>query len=199
MKKYTLTLFFTVLPAAAGAITAEIPAGTVVNGGDVHSIVTQKVFGEANNFTVSGVQQVMNGGTTHNSNIFPYGKQEVLKGGVSYNTGVQYYGVMEINGRAYSSSVDSYGTIDVNAGGYAWNTTVNGGSFFVSAGANADGTVLNSGHQYISGTDKNSTVNGGIQEIFSGINIKTRARTKQQNSHGPVIFPAPSSERSVAM
>lgn len=76
----------------------------------------------------------MNGGTTHNSNIFPYGKQEVLKGGVSYNTGVQYYGVMEINGRAYSSSVDSYGTIDVNAGGYAWNTTVNGGSFFVSAG-----------------------------------------------------------------
>lgn len=95
MKKYTLTLFFTVLPAAAGAITAEIPAGTVVNGGDVHSIVTQKVFGEANNFTVSGVQQVMNGGTTHNSNIFPYGKQEVLKGGVSYNTGVQYYGVME--------------------------------------------------------------------------------------------------------
>ena len=57
MKKYTLTLFFTVLPAAAGAITAEIPAGTVVNGGDVHSIVTQKVFGEANNFTVSGVQQ----------------------------------------------------------------------------------------------------------------------------------------------
>jgi hypothetical protein len=168
MKKYTLTLFFTVLPAAAGAITAEIPAGTVVNGGDVHSIVTQKVFGEANNFTVSGVQQVMNGGTTHNSNIFPYGKQEVLKGGVSYNTGVQYYGVMEINGRAYSSSVDSYGTIDVNAGGYAWNTTVNGGSFFVSAGANADGTVLNSGHQYISGTDKNSTVNGGIQEIRSG-------------------------------
>lgn len=168
MKKYTLTLFFTVLPAAAGAITVEIPAGTVVNGGDVHSVVTQKVFGEANNFTVSGVQQVMNGGTTHNSNIFPYGKQEVLKGGISYNTGVQYYGVMEINGRAYSSSVDSYGTIDVNAGGHAWNTTVNGGSFFVSAGANADGTILNSGHQYISGTDKNSTVNGGIQEIRSG-------------------------------
>lgn len=38
----------------AGAITTEIPAGTVVNGGDVHTIVTQKVYGEANNFTVSG-------------------------------------------------------------------------------------------------------------------------------------------------
>lgn len=71
MKKYTLTLFFIVLPAAAGITTVEIPAATVVNDGDVHSVITQKAFGEAKNFTVSGIQQVMNGGTTYNNNISP--------------------------------------------------------------------------------------------------------------------------------
>lgn len=155
-------------PKSSRAITVDIPAGEVVSGGDVHSVVTQRVYGEADNFTVSGKQQVMSGGVTRNSNIYPYGQQDVLQNGISYGTVVQQYAVQNVDGRAYSSSVGSYGTIDVNAGGYAENTAVNGGSLFISAGGTAEGTVIVSGHEYISGTDNNAKVSGGIQEIRDG-------------------------------
>lgn len=155
-------------PKSSRAITVDIPAGEVVSGGDVHSVVTQRVYGEADNFTVSGKQQVMSGGVTRNSNIYPYGQQDVLQNGISYGTVVQQYAVQNVDGQAYSSSVGSYGTIDVNAGGYAENTAVNGGSLFISAGGTAEGTVIVSGHEYISGTDNNAKVSGGIQEIRDG-------------------------------
>lgn len=51
-------------PKSSRAITVDIPAGEVVSGGDVHSVVTQRIYGEADNFTVSGKQQVMSGGVT---------------------------------------------------------------------------------------------------------------------------------------
>ena len=168
MKKYSLALLAAVIPTTTQAITSEIPAGTIVNGGDIPSILTQKVYGEANNFTVSGGQQIMNGGVTHNSNIFPYGQQDVLKGGISYGTYVQSYGVQNIDGKSYNSTVTTRGTIDVNAGGYAEKTTVSGGSYYVSAGATSVDTVVNSGNHYISGTDKNSVLNNGTQTVRNG-------------------------------
>ncbi len=187
MKNWPVICVLALVSQTAGAITTEIPAGTVVNGGDVHTIVTQKVYGEANNFTVSGIQQVMNGGKTSGSVIYPYGQQDVMNGGVSYNTAVQYYAVQNIDGTSYSSTVDSYGTVDVNAGGYAEGTTVNGGSFFVSSGANSAQTILNSGHEYISGIDRNTVVNGGIQEIRSGgtaADTALKGGTQQVNEGG---------------
>lgn len=75
LRKFLLLLPCLLLhPEGSRAITVDIPAGEVVSGGDVHSVVTQRVYGEADNFTVSGKQQVMSGGVTRNSNIYPYGQ-----------------------------------------------------------------------------------------------------------------------------
>ena len=170
LRKFLLLLPCLLLhPEGSRAITVDIPAGEVVSGGDVHSVVTQRVYGEADNFTVLGKQQVMSGGVTRNSNIYPYGQQDVLQNGISYGTVVQQYAVQNVDGRAYSSSVGSYGTIDVNAGGYAEDTSVDGGSFFVSSGGTAEGTVIASGHEYISGTDNNAKVSGGVGNMGGAI------------------------------
>lgn len=88
MKNWPVICVLALVSQTAGAITTEIPAGTVVNGGDVHTIVTQKVYGEANNFTVSGIQQVMNGRKNVRQRHLPYGNR-MLDGGVSYNTAVR--------------------------------------------------------------------------------------------------------------
>ena len=71
-------------PVTGLTITTTVPAGTVVNGGDVNSIVTQEVYGTANNFTVSGIQQVMSGGVARGSII--YNQQDVMSGGTAYDT-----------------------------------------------------------------------------------------------------------------
>ena len=168
MKKFFPIALAAIFPLTAQAVTTTVPAGNIVDGGDVNSVVTQKVYGQTNNFTISGVQQVMNGGITYNSNLYPYGQQDVMQGGTSYNTNVQSYAVQNINGKSYNSAVSTRGIIDVNAGGYAESTTVNGGSYYVSAGATSEKTIINSGNHYISGTDNNSTLNNGTQTVRNG-------------------------------
>lgn len=167
-EKIYLFLFGNVFPSAAAAITQIVNAGEVLDGGDVHTVVTQRVYGTTKNFTVSGNQQVMSGGEAYNSNIFPYGQQNVEKGGVSHNTNVQYYAVQNVNGEAYSSTVESQGIVDVNAGGYAQDTVVNGGMLVVSSGAEVKGTVLNGGRENVSGTDEAASVKSGLQQILNG-------------------------------
>ena len=168
MKKFFLFGSLMLLPQTGNAITTTIPAGTVSSGGDIMSIVTQNVYGEADNYTVSGTQQVMSGGKTNGSIIYSYGQQNVLSGGVSNNTTVQYYGMQNINGSSYNSSVDTRGTINVNRGGYAEGTIVNGGTYSVLSGASSSQTIVNSGREYVTGTEENATINGGTQEIKSG-------------------------------
>ena len=168
MKKFFLFGSLMLLPQTGNAITTTIPAGTVSSGGDIMSIITQNVYGEADNYTVSGTQQVMSGGKTNGSIIYSYGQQNVLSGGVSNNTTVQYYGMQNINGSSYNSSVDTRGTINVNRGGYAEGTIVNGGTYSVLSGASSSQTIVNSGREYVTGTEENATINGGTQEIKSG-------------------------------
>ena len=168
MKKFFLFGSLMLLPQTGNAITTTIPAGTVSSGGDIMSIVTQNVYGEADNYTVFGTQQVMSGGKTNGSIIYSYGQQNVLSGGVSNNTTVQYYGMQNINGSSYNSSVDTRGTINVNRGGYAEGTIVNGGTYSVLSGASSSQTIVNSGREYVTGTEENATINGGTQEIKSG-------------------------------
>lgn len=107
MRKFIFFFLGMFFPQQAAAITQIVNAGEVLDGGDVHIVVTQRVYGTTKNFTVSGNQQVMSGGEAYNSNIFPYGQQNVEKGGVSHNTNVQYYAVQNVNGEAYSSTVAS--------------------------------------------------------------------------------------------
>ena len=168
MKKLVVILCGVIWASEAVAVTQIIPAGEDVSGGDVHTVVTQQVYGTTRNFTVSGNQQIMSGGKSYNSVIYPYGQQNVEAGGVSYNTNVAYDALQNVNGTAYSSTVATRGTIDVNSGGYAQDTVVNGGIFIVSRGGNVKGTVLRGGRENVSGTDEDATIIGGLQEILSG-------------------------------
>ena len=152
----------------SAAITEEVAAGESVSNGSVNSVVTQQVYGETENYSVMGKQEVMSGGVTHNSNIYSYGQQDVLSGGTSFDTLIQYYAVQNVDGKAYASSVNSRGVIDVNAGGYVKSTVVNGGSLFIDEGAVAEETVLNSGKVYLSGKDSAAKISGGTYEIKSG-------------------------------
>ena len=165
MKKFALLLTLNILPNAAYAITQTIPSGSVSDGGDVNSVVTQQVYGEANNYTVSGNQQIMSGGLTHNSTINPGGQQNVESGGTSYNTAVQSNAYQFIKGKSYSSSVSKSGSITVNSGGYAEGSTVNGGTLSILQGGSASGTILQSGTESVTGTDSNATIKGVLQQI----------------------------------
>ena len=170
MKKSALIMSLVFLPHSVYAITTTIPAGTVQTGGDVNTVVTQNVYGEADNFTVSGNQQIMSGGISKNSNIYPYGQQNVYKGGTSYNTNIQYSAMQNIQGNSYTSNVESQGTMNVNSGGNAFDTTVNGGTMSVLKGGTSQGTVLSSGTVNVYGTDNGTTINGGLYEIkYRGI------------------------------
>ncbi len=168
MKKIALLLSLSVLPDAAQAVTTVVEAGKVVDGGEVNIVETQQVYGTADNFNVYGNQQIMNGGVTHNSDIFPAGHQNIEKGGTSYNTSVQGFAIQNIRGNAYSSDVKDNGTINVNNGGYAEGATVAGGELFVLKGGTANGTVINAGTEYVSGTDKNTVIKGGTQQVKRG-------------------------------
>ena len=166
--KIALTGWCLLAASPSAAITEEIAAGESVSNGSVNSIVTQQVYGETENYSVMGKQEVMSGGVTHNSNIYSYGQQDVLSGGTSFDTLIQYYAVQNVDGKAYASSVNSRGVIDVNAGGYVKSTVVNGGSLFIDEGAVAEETVLNSGKVYLSGKDSAAKISGGTYEIKSG-------------------------------
>lgn len=75
-----MLLSLSVLPDAAQAVTTIVEAEKVVDGGEVNIIETQQVYGTADNFNVYGNRQIMNGGVTHNGDIFPAGRQNIEKG-----------------------------------------------------------------------------------------------------------------------
>ena len=165
MRKFSLLLSVSLFPLSAQAITTTVPAGTTQTGGDVNTVVTQLVYGTADDFTVSGTQQVMSGGTTHGSIIYPYAQQIVENGGISYNTRVEHAGLQTIKGKSYNSTVSANGTINVNNGGYAYDTNVNGGTLAVLQGGNAEGTILVSGTETVYGTDTNANIQSGTQQV----------------------------------
>ena len=168
IKKNALLLPLATFPFSAEAITTTVPSGTTESNGEVIAVVTQQVYGKTDNFKVYGKQQVMNGGLTHDSDLYSYAQQDVLSGGTAYDTNVQYYAIQNINGKAYNSTVSSRGNINLRKGGYAENTMINGGTLSVAAGGEASGTKLQSGAENVSGTDINAQISGGIQEIKSG-------------------------------
>lgn len=166
MKKNLLLLLFLILPSnAAFCITTTVPAGTIQTGGDINTIVTQQVYGQADNFTIYGHQQVMSGGITNNSNIYTYGQQTVYSGGTSYNTSIISQGLQVIYGKSYNSTAQSNGNININSGGTAYSSIINGGKITVLSGGTSSGTILNSGTESINGTSSETLINGGLQQI----------------------------------
>ncbi len=165
MKKIVLLimLFFTSLNAQA--ITTTVPAGTTQTGGNINSVTTQQVYGQADNFTIDGHQQVMSGGMTHNSTVNTYGQQTVYSGGTSYDTTIQSQGLQVVAGQSYSSLAQTNGSINVNSGGTVYSSTIEGGTISVLSGGTSSGTILNSGTEIVTGTSTGTLINGGTQQI----------------------------------
>lgn len=162
----TLLCFFI---TKAYAITTTVDAGTTVNGGDVLSIITQNVYGTVKDMTVYGTQNIMSGGNAHNTIIYTYGQQVVNSGGISENATIMQSGVLKVYGSTLSTMLNSYGSMTVYSGA-ATQTTINGGTLYVRSGAAANNTLLNSGKQYVYGTDNSAEINGGTQIVTnSGI------------------------------
>lgn len=165
MKKILLLLFIFAFPPDAFSITTTIPAGTTESNGNVDSATTQEVYGQADNFTVSGHQNIQDGGIANNSVIYPNGEQYVGSGGSSYNTNVEFGGLQVIAGTSYYSTIQSNGTIDVNSGGSAQSTSIEGGTMSVLSGGSSSGTILSSGTESVTGTSYGTTIQGGNQQI----------------------------------
>ncbi len=186
MKKYFICFSFLVLSSTAKASIWDIPARTTSTGGNVY--LTQNVYGTAINYTVTGTQNIQNGGLAQNSTIYSGGAQNVEAGGRSENTHILYNGNQYIYGTSISSTVDRSGRIYVFSGGNAYNSIVNGGQISVSSGATSYNTQVNSGYQYIYGTDQNSTLNSGATQLIrsGGTAISTTINTnaKQQIESG---------------
>ena len=163
MKKLGLSLAMGLVPFPALAVTVNVDAGTTATGGLINPVVTQNVYGTANDFSIYGTQQVMSGGLTNNSNVFSGGYQNISSGGTSNNSTIQVNAVQSISGTANGTKVEGSSTI--NRGGIANNTIVNGGKLSVLTGGSSVGTVLNSGTESVTGTSKDGIINGGLQQI----------------------------------
>ena len=163
MKKLGLSLAMGLVPFPALAVTVNVDAGTTATGGLINPVVTQNVYGTANDFSIYGTQQVMSGGLTNNSNVFSGGYQNISSGGTSNNSTIQVNAVQSISGTANGTKVEGSSTI--NRGGIANNTIVNGGKLSVLTGGSSVGTVLNSGTESVTGTSKDAIINGGLQQI----------------------------------
>ena len=118
MKKLIVILCGVIWASEAVAVTQIIPAGEDVTGGDVHTVVTQQVYGTTRNFTVSGNQQIMSGGKSYNSVIYPYG-QQIESGGVASGALVRTGGVQSVfsGGKAENTVVERNGWLFLFAGG----------------------------------------------------------------------------------
>ncbi len=182
MKKIGFSLAVSLIPLPAMAVTTVVDAGTTQTGGLVNPVQTQQVYGTANSFSVYGNQQVMNGGITNDSNVYAGGQQNISSGGTSNGSNIQSNATQTISGTANSTTIQSGGSSSVNRNGVANNTTIDGGKLSVLSGGTASGTILNSGTESISGTDNNSIINGGIQQINrNGVANGTQINGGEQN------------------
>ena len=182
MKKLGFSLAVSLIPLPAMAVTTVVDAGTTQTGGLVNPVQTQQVYGTANSFSVYGNQQVMRDGVTNDSNVYAGGQQNISSGGTSNGSNIQANAIQTINGTANSTTIQTGGSSSVNRNGVANNTTIDGGKLSVLSGGTASGTILNSGTESISGTDNNSIINGGIQQINrNGVANGTQINGGEQN------------------
>lgn len=165
MKKILLLLFSFTFPTNALGFTTTIPSGTTESNGNINTVTTQQVYGQADNFTIDGHQQVMSGGITHNTTVNTYGQQTIYSGGTSYNTNIMSQGLQVVAGKSYNSTAQTNSSINVNSGGTAYASTIDGGNISVLSGGTSSGTILNSGTERVTGSSIDTTINGGTQQI----------------------------------
>lgn len=176
------------------ALAAEtsVPVGETTDGVVISNNDTQLVYGQANNTTINtgleygsddednnqGGQFVQDGGVANHTTINSNGLQAVLAGGSASDTTINTGGGQSVHGQS-SGTVLNGGEQWVHSGGIASGTVINeGGYMVVKGGAQAIGTVVNTGAQggpdsensdgmFVSGTATNTTINeNGRQVVF---------------------------------
>ncbi|MRT14318.1 autotransporter domain-containing protein [Enterobacteriaceae bacterium RIT711] len=173
--------------------TSIIVAGDVVNNAVITNHDTQLVSGVANNTIINtglehgeddeanrGGQFVQAGGVANQTTIGDSGLQGVLAGGSATDTTVNSGGGQSVHGQASDTTLDG-GTQWVHSGGITSGTIINkDGAQLVKAGAQATGSVVNTGaqggpdaenndRQWVAGTATDTTINNdGRQTIATG-------------------------------
>lgn len=109
----------------------------------------------------------MSGGVSERAQITG-GRQQVDDGGTSVGAVVSGRGRQEVSGTTRQTVVKSGGIIDIIDNGVAEQTLLDGGEMNVDFGAVSRNTTISSGTQSVYGTDTDSTINGGVQQIESG-------------------------------
>lgn len=167
LRFFFLSAAFCLFAKHSLAITSVVDAETTINGGSVPSVVTQNVYGTVNDMTVYGTQNIMSGGSSVNSTVYTYALQTVNAGGLSENSLILQNAVQKVYGTANFSTINAYGSMSVYAGNVNM-TTVNGGTLYVRNGAESNNTILNSGKQYVYGTDNDTQIYNGTQIVTNG-------------------------------
>jgi antigen 43 len=197
---------------AALAAEISVPVGETTDGVVISNNDTQLVYGQANNTTINtgleygsddednnqGGQYVQVGGVVNHTTINSNGLQAVLQGGSASDTTVNAGGGQSVHGQS-SGTVLNGGEQWVHSGGVASDTVINeGGYLIVKEGAQAVGTVVNTGAQggpdaensdgmFVSGTATNTTINeNGRQVVFGqGTAVATTIKSGgDQSVHG---------------
>lgn len=177
--------------------TSTIAAGDVVNNAVITNHHTQQVSGVANNTVIntglehgeddeanSGGQFVQPGGVANLTTINNSGLQGILAGGSATETTVNSGGGQTVHGQASDTTLDG-GTQWVHSGGITSGTIINkDGAQLVKAGAQATGSVVNTGAQggpdtenndgqWVAGTATDTTINTHGRQIIAVGGIAT--------------------------
>ena len=180
-----------VLADDAPGNTRTVAAGEVVNGAVIGNHDSQIVFGKTNNTVIntglefgadnddnSGGQWVETGGVANQTTINNSGLQGVLAGGSATDTTVNSGGGQSVHGQASDTTLDG-GTQWVHSGGITSGTIINkDGAQLVKAGAQATGSVVNTGAQggpdaensdgqWVAGTATDTTINNDGRQIIA--------------------------------
>ncbi|EPD7281518.1 MULTISPECIES: AIDA repeat-containing protein [Enterobacteriaceae] len=191
--------------------TRTVAAGEVVNGAVIGNHDSQIVFGKTNNTVIntglefgadnddnSGGQWVQTGGVANQTTINNSGLQGVLAGGSATDTTVNSGGGQSVHGQASDTTLDG-GTQWVHSGGITSGTIINkDGAQLVKAGAQATGSVVNTGAQggpdaenndgqWVAGTATDTTINNDGRQIIAAGGLTTGTVIKaggDQSVHG---------------
>ncbi|EJT4821468.1 AIDA repeat-containing protein [Citrobacter freundii] len=190
---------------------STVAAGDVVNNAVISNHDTQLVSGTANNTVIntgqeygddedanSGGQFVQSGGLANQTTINDNGLQGVLSGGSATDTTVNSGGGQSVHGQA-TDTVLNGGAQWVHSGGSVSGTVINAGGYqLVKAGAQATGTMVNTGAQggpdaensdgmFVAGTATDTTINANGRQIIAVGGLATGTVIKaggDQSVHG---------------
>ena len=197
--------------AALAAGNTTVPAGQTVDGAVISNHDTQEVWGSATGTVVNtgqeygdnddantGGQFVQSGGVADNTTVNRNGLQAVLSGGSATRTTINAGGGQSVHGQA-TDSVLNGGEQWVQSGGSTTGTVISAGGYqLVKSGAQASGTVVNTGAEggpdaensdgmFVSGIATDTLIHAGGRQIVAAGGLSTGTTIQaggDQSVHG---------------